>query len=335
MPRYPDGGTARDRFVISQRPLGPRATDPWAPQGLDVEDEAQRDGGLARVATVFLTGRECPWRCAMCDLWRFTTSSDTPAGAIPAQLARARNELGTRGEAVSHYKLYNASNFFDPHAVPFGDYDAIAHALSGATRVIVESHPSLVGAPVERLLNALQSASGGSGAASLEVAMGLETSHPEALEKLNKRMTLDTFRTAARFLAEHGVAVRAFLLIHPPFVRAAEQDLWLLRSIDEAIAAGSSAVSLIPTRPGNGALDSLAAEGHFTSPRLEDAERALAVGLDRAKGRSRVFLDLWDLERLASCAECFEARRERLRRMNQLQAVLPDVLCSNCMGLPA
>ena len=63
---------ARDRFVLERR--GPRPQhDPWRHQGLIVEDERAADGGRARMATVFLTGRECPWRCAMCDLWRYTT----------------------------------------------------------------------------------------------------------------------------------------------------------------------------------------------------------------------------------------------------------------------
>ena len=68
---YPDGAKERDRFVLERR--GAReALDPWRHQGVIVEDEYGEDGAIARVATVFLTGRECPWRCVMCDLWRYT-----------------------------------------------------------------------------------------------------------------------------------------------------------------------------------------------------------------------------------------------------------------------
>ncbi len=69
---YPATAAARDRFVLERR--GPRpAHDPWRYQGLIVEDERTAQGGRARMATVLLTGRECPWRCAMCDLWTYTT----------------------------------------------------------------------------------------------------------------------------------------------------------------------------------------------------------------------------------------------------------------------
>src|SRR5205085_1453036 len=116
---YPATAAARDRFVLERR--GARLThDPWRPQGVIVEDEPQSDGTLARVATIFLTGRECPWRCAMCDLWRYTVPGDTPRGAIPAQIAAARPS------GVTGLKLYNAGSFFDVNAVPEGDYGDIA-----------------------------------------------------------------------------------------------------------------------------------------------------------------------------------------------------------------
>ena len=52
--------------------------------------------------------------------------------------------------------------------------------------------------------------------------MGLETAHPDALARLNKRMTLAGFDRAAEWLVRHGIAVRAFVLVHPPFVTRAE-----------------------------------------------------------------------------------------------------------------
>src|SRR4051794_23540989 len=221
---YPATPAARDRFIVDLR--GPRPShDPWRYQGLAVEDEVTERGDVARVGTIFLTGRECPWRCAMCDLWRFTTRADTPAGAIPAQVAAARQYWRDRDEPVARIKLYNASNFFDPHAVPETDYPAIASALAGMDQVIVESHPSLIGPRVERFASMLQDPS-------LEVAMGLETVHPAALEGLNKRMTTDDFAQAAAWLRERGISLRVFLLIYPPFIAIEEQDRWLLESVE-------------------------------------------------------------------------------------------------------
>ena len=318
---YPATPAARDRFVLERRGARPDH-DPWRHQGLIVEDERTADGGRARVATVLLTGRECPWRCAMCDLWTYTTESDTPVGAIPTQVRAARVALRDQSACITGMKLYNAGSFFDPRAVPKCDYEAVAEALAGLSRVVVESHPALVGPRVDRLLTALdRHRAAGAPPAQLEVAMGLETAHSGALDRLNKRFTLDSFARAALALADRGVALRVFLLISPPFVPFAEQDAWLLRSVDAAFSCGASVVSLVPTRPGNGAVDALAAGGSFRMPGLDDIERSFTLALGHAQGRGRVFVDLWDLERFAPGRHDLAARRDRLEAMNLAQRV--------------
>jgi radical SAM enzyme (TIGR01210 family) len=336
--RYPGSRAARDRFILDRRPPRPES-DPWRYQNVIVEDERGADGAMVRSATVFLTGRECPWRCVMCDLWRHTTPVDTPCGAIPAQVAAARRAF--EGEArprVRQIKLYNAGSFFDPHAVPERDYNAIAAALSGLERVVVESHPALIGPRLDRLLDSLDrhrgrldrtSAGLADDAPALEVAMGLETVHPDALERLHKRMTVDQFADAALRLGRCGVSLRVFLLIAPPFVRPDEQDAWLLRSIDVAVACGASVVTLIPTRAGNGAMEALAAEGAFRPPQLDDIERSAALAVTRIRGRERIFVDVWDLEAFSACAVCFTARRDRLHAMNLEQRILAPVVCDH------
>ena len=324
---YPATPSARDRFVLERR--GPRAQhDPWRHQGIIVEDERAADGRKTRMATVLLTGRECPWRCAMCDLWSYTTVADTPRGAIPSQVTDARSALHDNPTPVTGMKLYNAGSFFDPRAVPESDYVPIAAALAGLERVIVESHPSLVGTRVDRLLDALARHPAADGRrAELEVAMGLETAHEAALDRLNKHFTLARFAQAAGALAERDVALRVFLLISPPFVDQDEQDLWLLRSVDAAFSCGASVVSLVPTRSGNGAVESLADAGWFLPPTLEDIERSFASALTHAQDRGRVFVDVWDLERFVHCQDCFAPRRARLQAMNLAQRVLPACSC--------
>jgi archaeosine synthase beta-subunit len=330
MTPYPADPAARDRFVLDRRP--PRAShDPWRAQGLLVEDERTAGGTVERVATVLLTGRECRWRCVMCDLWRYTTEGDTPRGAIASQVADARRTLDESGESVRQLKLYNASSFFDPLAVPVEDYEAVAGNVAGLSRVIVESHPSLVGERTRRFLDALACHPS---SPALEVAMGLETANPAALERLHKRMTVAGFLHAADRLAALGVALRVFVLVSPPFVPAAAQDDWLCRSIDVAFAAGATVVSLIPTRGGNGALESLAEEGFFRTPRLHDLERSLALALERAPVGGRVFADLWDLPRFADCPHCLDERRARLHAANIEQRDPLPVPCPHCRPSP-
>ena len=285
---YPATPAARDRFILDLR--GPRPShDPWRYQNLAVEDEVA-EGGAVRVGTVFLTGRECPWRCAMCDLWQSTTHRDTPAGAIPAQLAAARQEWRSRGEHISRLKLYNASNFFDARAVPDTDYASIASHLDDLDQVIVESHPSLIGPRVGMFATALRKPA-------LEVAMGLETTHPAALDALNKRMTTDDFARASEWLRAHGISIRVFLLIHPPFIPLEEQDEWLIRSVDFASAHGAAVISLIPTRGGNGTMEALAREGLFRAPTAGDVARSLELVSARATSHepraARILVDPW------------------------------------------
>jgi archaeosine synthase beta-subunit len=124
--------------------------------------------------------------------------------------------------------------------------------------------------------------------------------------------------------------VRAFLLIAPPFVPDIEQDVWLLRSIDVAFACGASVVSVIPTRPGNGALEALSAAGEFRAPRLEDIERSIESALAARPDRGPILVDLWDLQRFAECSHCFDARRARLHAINLGQRVLPRPSCAVC-----
>jgi radical SAM enzyme (TIGR01210 family) len=321
---YPDTRRDRDRWILTRR-AERRALDPRRPVVSFVEEERSGSGEIVFVATVFLTNRECPWRCVMCDLWQNTLTESAPAGAIPEQIERALAGMATGGPAPRQIKLYNSGSFFDPRAIPPDDYPAIAQHVGHFERVIVEGHPSLVGPEILRFRDRL--------AGRLEVAMGLETAHPEVLERLNKGMTLDDFTRAAEFLLRHDVALRAFILVRPPFLPdEAEARLWVQRSIDFAFDCGASAASLIPTRGGNGAMETLASLGQFSPPRLANLEAAAEYGIGLRRGR--VFADLWDLEKFSQCAACCDSRRQRLRRMNLGQQVEPPVQCEVC-GTPA
>lgn len=313
--------------MLSRRP--PRELhDPWRHQGVVVEDERAADGAILRVATIFLTGRECPWRCVMCDLWQHTIAQDTPAGALPAQLDAATAALDAAGERPSHIKLYNAGNFLDPRAVPEGDYDAIASRLGRFDRVIIETHPSTIGVRLARFSDALRQAAAGDHPPDLEIAMGLETAHEAALERLNKGFTLAGFARAAERLKGFGADLRVFLLVGVPFIPHAEQQDWIARSVAFAFECGATVVSLIPTRSGNGALDALEAAALFEQPALRDLESAMARILPDAPGR--VFADLWDLRRFAACDACFDRRHERLQFANLKGRMPPAVPCRRC-----
>jgi radical SAM enzyme (TIGR01210 family) len=224
-------------------------------------------------------------------------------------------------------KLYNAGSFFDRAAIPDEDDAAIAERGRAFERLIVESHPALVGARCWRFRDRL-AAGGGAKGTSLEVAMGLETAHEEVFDKLNEGISLEDFAQATEALRREGVAWRAFVLVQPPFEKPHDAVFWAVRSAARSFDLGAAAVSLIPIRAGNGALEELRRTGDFVPTTLSTFEQAVDQSL--ALRRGRVFADVWDLPRLSACPVCFELRRERLERMNSLQDPLPRVTCAAC-----
>jgi radical SAM enzyme (TIGR01210 family) len=252
----------------------------------------------------------------MCDLWKNTLTETVPIGAIPAQIDHALAEL----PLARQIKLYNSGSFFDPRAIPRADHADIAKRIADFDRIIVECHPSLIGESVANFGQML----GGK----LEIAMGLETVHPEILPRLNKRMTLEQFARAADFLRENKIALRVFALVKPPFLAETQAVDWARRSAEFAFDCGASVVSLIPTRSSNGAMERLAALGEFSPPTLTTFESAIDEVLGMKRGR--VFADTWDLERFSDCPVCFPERRTRLERINLSQTPEPAVHCVNC-----
>jgi archaeosine synthase beta-subunit len=214
-------------------------------------------------------------------------------------------------------KLYNSSNFFDERAVPLSDVQAIAALAAPFSAVTVESHANTVGPA------ALDFAAQISGR--LEIAVGLETIHPVAAGRLNKRLDLARFDRAARFLAENDIDLRVFVLLGAPHIPAHESVAWTVRTVEYAADRGASVVSIIPVRGGNGEMERLQAGGEFSPPTLTQLEEVL----DRcAHIRCAVVTaDLWDVERLPACDNCRRTRVERLRHFNLIGRPAPAIVC--------
>lgn len=278
------------------------------------EQEIGPDGELKEVNTIFLTNSECPFKCVMCDLWKNTLENPVEPGHVPEQITYALERL----PEASVTKLYNSGNFFDKKAIPPEDYSKIAELLADYERVIIENHPKLCGEACIEFNNLLDG--------NLEIAMGLETIHPDVLPKLNKQITKENFRNAAEFLTANGIDSRAFILLNPPFLTDPKANIeWTVRSVEYAFDCGVSACSIIPTRAGNGAMDKLQREGHYVPPKIEALEEAFDRALNLGYGR--VFADLWDLQQFSDCLQCLEKRKHRLNKMNLNQTIYPRVGC--------
>jgi radical SAM enzyme (TIGR01210 family) len=288
--------------------------DPYLPYSWFNEKERALGGELKEVAAILLSNRECPYACLMCDLWKHTSDERIPTGAIPAQIKFALKELSP----AKHLKLFNSGSFFDPGAIPVEDYPKIASLSSHFANILVESHTTFIGDKCLEFSRMLQG--------QLQVAIGLETVHPEVLPRLNKGMTLEDFKRSVDFLQSHGITSRAFILLRPPFLSEPEGIEWACRSIDFAFACGVDICSVIPVRSGNGALDKLALDRYFGEPSIRSLEQVVEYGIGLKKGL--VFADLWDLERFSTCQHCFISRKERLNQMNLTQELMNPMECS-------
>lgn len=292
------------RQILNAR--GPRnSVDPWRPWAFFVEQECSRNGRVEDVATLFLTNRECPFHCLMCDLWKNTTEETVAPGAIPAQIEWALHQL----PAAPHIKLYNSGNFFDPKAIPRSDWPAIARLVAGFETVIVENHPRLVGPHCGEF----QQLCGNQ----LEVALGLETSHAETLAALNKQMTAKDFESACSLLVSDRILVRAFILFKPPWTTEQQAIERTLESVRFAFDCGVSCCSIIPVRTGNGIMERLQAAGQWEAPKLSSLEYVAQTALGWKRGR--VFVDLWETRQFADTPDLADEQLERLSRMNLTQ----------------
>ena len=311
---------AADARIRRLRPPKPRV-DPFTAHGSLVEEERRPDGTRETALTIFLAGAECPFTCSFCDLWRFTIEGPTPPGALASQVEKILN--ATSAPRLDRLKLYNASNFFDRHAVPLADRDRLAALADPFAGVTVESHVNTIGRDTLTFARQLRGR--------LEVAVGLETIHPEASARLNKRLELPRFDEAARLLVDNGIDLRVFVLVGAPHVPPAESVAWTIRTVEHVVALGSSVVAIIPVRGGNGEMERLQSLGEFTPPSLSDLEAALDGCLQFTE--CVVTADTWDVERFAACHACRAARADRLRRINVAGRAERRVDCAVCGGV--
>ena len=308
---------AADARIRRLRPPKPRV-DPYTAHGALVEDERRPDGTRERALTIFLAGAECPFTCSFCDLWRFTIDGPTPPGAVALQVEKVLNATST--PMPDRLKLYNASNFFDRRAVPLADRERLAALAAPFAAVTVESHVNTIGNETLAFARQLRGR--------LEVAVGLETIHPEASARLNKRLELPRFAAAARLLTEHDIDLRVFVLIGAPHVPPSESVAWTIRTVEYAVAQGASVVAIIPVRGGNGEMERLQSLGDFTPPTLSQLEAALDGCLQFTE--CVVTADTWDLQLFAPCGACRVARIDRLRRINLTGRPENRVDCAEC-----
>jgi radical SAM enzyme (TIGR01210 family) len=308
----PDG---YDSAMISALRAKKNRVDPFVPYHYLHEKEPGLSGGIESVNTIFLTSKECAFKCLMCDLWKNTLDIPLPEGAILQQIDYALERL-PEADVV---KLYNNGNFFDTKAISPNDYPAIARRLAGYKKVIVENHPKLCNNSCIEFLSLLDGR--------LEIAMGLESIHPDVLPRLNKQITPEDFEAAAGFLRRHDIDVRAFILLNPPYLTEKKSSIeWTLKTVRFAFESGTARCAIIPVRRGNGVMEVLQQEKCYEPPTLSMLEEVVDKAMALQQGQ--VFADTWDIGFLSECPACFEQRKARLENMNLCQHILHHIDCT-------
>jgi len=260
----------------------------------------------------------------MCDLWQYTSTANTPIGAIPFQLSQALPTGVT--DTRQWLKLYNASNFFDHRSIPKQDLKAISSYCVPFERVIVENHPMLCDDRMQGFADTLPG--------KLEVAMGLETIHPIAMLAMNKGMKLDDFDRAVEQCHRIAIDVRVFVLLHPPGIPLAESVEWTCRTIAYALERNVRHVSIIPVRAGNGWIEKLIALGQYQLPTIGLLRQFIAAfrnGIRPPRGTVIEF-DMWDWQQIAGgCTQCKAILGDRIAHYNRtldfLQLVEAEIGC--------
>jgi len=301
------------KWIVSKRG-NKNLVDSQKPYAWLVEKERTASGKIEDIGIIFLTNKECPFHCLMCDLWKNTTDKSVPIGAVPNQIKWALKQM----PKIKHLKLYNNGSFFDKKAIPEEDYKSIAVLLNQFETIIVESHPKFINYKCLKFDDLVK--------AKLEVAIGLETIHPELIKKLNKKMTLNEFKSSVEFLSKNNIKTRAFILLKPPFLSETEAVYWAKQSINFAFQTGVDCCTVIPVRSGNGAMDSLLENGEFSLPAIKSLETVLEYGIKQNKGN--VFADVWDLQLFSNCDKCLKERIKRITKMNLYQKITKQVVCS-------
>ncbi|MCA9192624.1 MAG: radical SAM protein [Planctomycetales bacterium] len=277
------------------------------------EKEAYRDNfhqlSIAECLTIFLKGGECPLRCLMCDMWQHTHRAPTPTGNIPKQIEFELSRLqATRPKVL---KLYNASNFFAPRNIPSSDLPVIADLIADWPRVVVENHPKFMSAAVLKFSSRL--------IGELEIAMGLETVHPQLLAWLNKDMSLDDFERACRLCRSASIKLRCFLLLQLPGLTNSENRRWVAKSVEIAVSCGVTHICLIPLRSQSSILAGLLEAGKLTLPTYAQLIQVL-LSCKPWGTHSVITADTWNWDLLGGmCAACSPIKKQIIETFNLSQ----------------
>ncbi len=228
-------------------------------------EKERLDGDIVDCLTIILRSKGCRWRrCLMCGYKR-DTSPNVGARELEEQFRFALEKLGD----AKMVKIFTSGSFLDPEEIPEEFRRFVYDSLEGKIeRLVVESRPEFVSEEVAEELSSL--------GFEVEVGIGLETADDFVREHcINKGFKFEDFEKASKILRSHGVRVKAYLLLKPPFLSEREAVEDVLKSMD-AVKGLADVVSVNPTNvQKNTYVEMLWRRGLFRPPWLWSAVEVL------------------------------------------------------------
>lgn len=204
------------------------------------------DGKLIDAGVVILRTTGCSHfhegPCSMCG-YNIESSSDITPEDISKQFERAVAGLGD----VRFLKVYTSGSFLDPREVPHEVMTRILeHCKERKSRLLFESRPEYV---TDERLDELVACHD-----DLEIALGLESANDRVLTySINKGFSTSDYVTSAEAISNHGIDVRTYVLLKPPFLTESESVADAIGTIRFA-SAYSQTISLNPVNVQRGTI---------------------------------------------------------------------------------
>ncbi|MBO4798931.1 MAG: archaeosine biosynthesis radical SAM protein RaSEA [Candidatus Methanomethylophilaceae archaeon] len=283
---------------------------PSEPEALWKEDD-MAGGQKVRAMVVILRTNGCCWvrhgGCTMCG-YREASLNNVTVKDLESQLEAALSRYS--GEPF--VKIYTSGSFLDDNEIPAPFRKKVYEAFSGCSRLLFESRPEFI---TEETVKELPP--------NVTVALGLESSDPEVLEKsVHKGFAPEDIRRAGTLLKSHNIGVRTYLLLKPPFLTesAAIED-----AVSSALFADgfSDEISVNPLNVQHGTMvERLWKKGEFRPPwiwslfevfrRLSGKVGARVISSPSGGGSQRG---------VHNCGECDRSALEAIERFNFSQDI--------------
>ncbi len=238
---------------------------------VSVWNEMDRLRGFPEKSTVAIfKTRGCSWykysACSMCGY--FNDISSPSVEDLKKQIDYVSSTLNT--EVL---KVFTSGSFLDPVEIPAEVREYFFESIEGKVKkLLVESRTEYIN---EESLKNMTSHSFSS-----RIAIGLESANDLVIENsVNKGSTFQKYVKAADMIRNHGVELRTYLLLKPPFLSERQAIDDTIRSI-EKVSKITTDVSINPVNvQKNTLVDFLWKRGLYRPPRLWSLAYVIMEGM--------------------------------------------------------